>query len=37
MPGEQYVNSVGKGQYAHYRIIDSQFDLEYIYKITINL
>ena len=28
---ESYVNKVNKGSYVHYRILDSEFDLEYVH------
>lgn len=36
-PGMAYINQVQKGQYVNYRILDAQFDLDLIYKVTIDL
>ena len=35
VPGERYVNKVNKGSYINYRILDSQFDLDHVYKVTV--
>lgn len=37
VPGQSYVNSIKKGQYVNYRILDSQFDLDNIYRVTLDL
>ena len=37
VPGVAYVGAVSKGQYVRYRILDSQFDLDYVYRIILNL
>lgn len=37
VPGVAYVGSVAKGQYVRYRVLDSQFDLEYVHRVILNL
>ena len=32
-----YINQVQKGRYINYRVLDAQFDLDLIYKVTIDL
>lgn len=37
VPGEAIVSSVNKGKYKYYRLLDSKYDLDQIYKLQLNL
>ena len=37
VPGQAYINIVNKGEYIHYRLLDTKFDLDEIYQVRLDL